>query len=450
MVNLFDLLTTTGNKITNASNTLFDKLGPDSTPQLDTIQLGDDGNIDTAQSLHLQNRVKPLTPKESLFGRTLEENIQTINPENNSAEMTTIRDYRPGLFSDIASGYNENRNNAISMNNFGNNTLSDGRRKGFAYRLGEGLGSLARIGDSPLGRSLLIGGLVGATGGSGLDALVYGAQTGMLNQSNRLRDQAYRNSLEDQGLDTSNLRGYMTDSTYKNILDAKTLQDNAAWRKMYFDAQQQQNEISRILAQEKFEYQKRQDAIENAMGWAKLKNKPGRILTTGASDGLSATAQGVEQMNTLKDKISKLPKRAVTPGIAQAAKLNPFDTDVQAFNQYVKTYKQVIGKGLEGGVLRKEDEYKYDQIIPKLGDTTAVLNKKAQQLHQMLVNKYNTDLDFYGRAGYDISGFDTMSQYWGNNNTATESLNPGYAEGTVIKNKQGKRMIMRDGQWQAL
>lgn len=392
MVNLFDLLTTTGNKITNASNTLFDKLRPDSTPQLDTIQLADDSNVDAAQSLRLQNGIKPLTPKERLFGRTLEENIQTINPEINSAEMTTIRDYRPGLFSDIASGYNENRNNAISMNNFGNNTLSDGRRKGFAYRLGEGLGSLARIGDSPLGRSLLIGGLVGATGGSGLDALAYGAQTGMLNQSNRLRDQAYRNSLEDQGLDTSNLRGYMTDSTYKNILDAKTLQDNAAWRKMYFDAQQQQNEISRILAQEKFNYQKQQDARENALKSRGLDIQEERYgnqekKNQKISNDIASVNAIEQQLNQFSSMFKDMPGKFESNTIGNLRSWTGFQSPQQAeFESRKNLLFNKIARDLGGekGVLSDQDIARVKEAMPLYTDSLEQKQAKMNAIYDLL------------------------------------------------------------------
>ena len=137
----------------------------------------------------------------------------------------------------------------------------------------------------------------------------------------------------------------------------------------------------------------------------------GARLTSSAAENLSGTYQGINQMTGLKSKIDKLPKRITTPGIAQLSAMNPLDTDAQTFNQYVKTYKQVIGKGLEGGVLRKEDEYKYDQIIPKLGDTKAVLKKKADQLQDMLVDKYKTDIDFYGMAGYNTGNFPGLDFY---------------------------------------
>jgi hypothetical protein len=95
--------------------------------------------------------------------------------------------------------------------------LDNGNKKGLAYKLGEGLGSFAKLAESPLGRSLLVGGIVGASGGSGLEALSYGAQTGMLNQANRMKDQMYRAELKKMGFDTSGIRGYIGDDTFNKI-----------------------------------------------------------------------------------------------------------------------------------------------------------------------------------------------------------------------------------------
>ena len=73
------------------------------------------------------------------------------------------------------------------MNNFGDNKLPDGRDKGFAYRLGEGLGSIARVGESPLGRGLLTGAAIALLGGGPAQALAYGGTATALNQGNRGR-----------------------------------------------------------------------------------------------------------------------------------------------------------------------------------------------------------------------------------------------------------------------
>lgn len=75
---------------------------------------------------------------------------------------------------------------------------------------------------------------------------------------------------------------------------------------------------------------------------------------------------------------------------ARTSKINPFqllDPKAQKFKQLTAATKQIIGKGLEGGVLRKEDEDKYTAILPQPGDTTDILTSKASQLDKLLEQK---------------------------------------------------------------
>lgn len=138
-----------------------------------------------------------------------------------------------GALRDVAGGYNENLNNAISLNNFGQNETPDGRKKGFAYRLGEGLGSISRFAQSPLGRGLIVGGLVGATGGDALPMLAYGAGTTMQNQANRMNDKLYRNELKQ-----TYQQSIMNDPRYNTLTSAedKQIQDYIKQSPEYLNA----------------------------------------------------------------------------------------------------------------------------------------------------------------------------------------------------------------------
>ena len=100
-----------------------------------------------------------------------------------------------GIFPDIAAGARENFATGFAAPNLFDDKTSDGRNKGFAYRLGEGLGTMGRFLESPLGRGLITAGIVGATGGSGLEALAYGGQAGSLNQRLRQQDRMFRNEM---------------------------------------------------------------------------------------------------------------------------------------------------------------------------------------------------------------------------------------------------------------
>lgn len=71
----------------------------------------------------------------------------------------------------------------------------------------------------------------------------------------------------------------------------------------------------------------------------------------------------------------------------------------------IKLAKQIIGKGLEGGVLRKEDEAKYDAILLTMSDPPDVAVGKIDGLVQSLQNKRQTELENLQMAGRDVSKF---------------------------------------------
>lgn len=67
--------------------------------------------------------------------------------------------------------------------------------------------------------------------------------------------------------------------------------------------------------------------------------------------------------------------------------------------------KQVIGKALEGGVLRKEDEKKYEKILPTIYDPPPVVTTKLAGLKTALTQRRQTLLDALSDAGYDTADY---------------------------------------------
>lgn len=134
---------------------------------------------------------------------------------------------------------------------------------------------------------------------------------------------------------------------------------------------------------------------------AKGSEKPkGKILPSNRVTELSESASGLDLLGNLR----KGTPPGMNPLTSWFRTKNPFDTDAQTFNQYLATTKQVIGKALEGGVLRLEDEKKYEKILPKGSDTRGVRRRKEAQLAEMIANKRNRALQDLGAAGYDIEG----------------------------------------------
>ena len=71
----------------------------------------------------------------------------------------------------------------------------------------------------PITRGLITGGLVLATGGNPLDAITYGSQAGIKNMQYKQQDSSNRASLQQYGIDTSKMSGYLTDDRAKQYIE---------------------------------------------------------------------------------------------------------------------------------------------------------------------------------------------------------------------------------------
>jgi MazG family protein len=104
---------------------------------------------------------------------------------------------------------------------------------------------------------------------------------------NKTNDRIYRNDLARNGIDTSDIKGFIDNNTYGNLIRSQQIRDNAEWRKL-------QNETMQDLRNREFEYRKRQDAIENAQNWEKIKMTEGRTsVLSGVPNSLPAMVKAV-------------------------------------------------------------------------------------------------------------------------------------------------------------
>ena len=112
--------------------------------------------------------------------------------------------------------------------------------KNIMNRIGEGLGTVMRFADSPLGKGLIVGGLVGATGGNPAQMLGYGIQTGAKAQNVQMRNQLYRQKLKSLGYtdqDLEKIKGYIGGDEYKTISDGMYKQGMLDYRDMLLQNQ---------------------------------------------------------------------------------------------------------------------------------------------------------------------------------------------------------------------
>lgn len=175
--------------------------------------------------------------------------------------------------------------------------------------------------------------------------------------------------------------------------------------------------------------------IANAMALAKGKEQVirglGREIPASQATELGDIETSVNQLDNMMNNAATLNLQFAPSDIVRA--LNPWDTEAKGFQQVVASTKQVIGKGLEGGVLRKEDEYKYAKIIPQLGDTREVLQRKYEQLRSMLQLKHEGMKKGLGSAGFDIKGFGNIP---GSDVDITKTESP--IKANIISQPKGK------------
>lgn len=131
----------------------------------------------------------------------------------------------------------------------------------------------------------------------------------------------------------------------------------------------------------------------------------GKPLPKSISERVSDAQSAIDNLITLKSYIDSPDVKSISgPVSGRTFGANPFSTTAQNFEGIRATAKQVIGKYLEGGVLREADEKKYEKIVPGLKMLEDTQQNQAAELYNTLKKKLVRDLDSYEKSGYDVSG----------------------------------------------
>ena len=341
-----------------------------------------------------------------------------------------------GLLNDIRSGAKENFATGFAAPNWEQTITPDGRKKGLGYRLGEGLGSFARFAESPLGRGLLMAGIVGASGGSGLEALGYGTGAGLLNQQSRMKDKMYRNELEKMGFDTTGITGYVGDDTFNKIYQSKQLQDNAEYRNALLKGQRLEQDALLAQKQAELQHKKMSEAADRALKSRELDIKEYQALNEGK--GTQNKGDMVfSQLQLLEDAFKNMPQSKAAIGSKAKALLTGSTNLVGLRNDDVTAYEAIrnplvttLARTIAGekGVLTDKDFARAEKMVPTSFDSAEQAQAKFKEIRKLV--------------GVSLGGSIPQVQTQAQDKTPTE--------GTIIENKQGQRMIMRGGQWQAM
>ena len=139
----------------------------------------------------------------------------------------------------------------------------------------------------------------------------------------------------------------------------------------------------------------------------------GRPVTSGDAGRLSELDSSLDDLSTLRQTIEGVqgatgPSAAIGAALPNVVtNLTGWGTEAKQKQAVIDRVKQVIGKALEEGVLRKEDEAKYAKILPTIGDPPEVVTTKLNGLQRAIEQKRQRDIDALEDANYDVSKFRT-------------------------------------------
>ena len=292
-----------------------------------------------------------------------------------------------GLLNDIRSGVRENFATGFAAPNWEQTITPDGRKKGLGYRFGEGLGSFARFAESPLGRGLIMAGIVGSSGGSGLEALGYGTGAGLLNQQSRMKDKMYRNELEKMGFDTTGITGYVGDDTFNKIFQSKQLQDNAEYRNAMLASQQKNQDLANRMAQDRLEYQKMSDAADRALKSRGLDIQEQKLLDNKNNGNIGNLQAVSNQLKRFEDSFATMPNKLESNTFGRLRAATGFQTKEEAnFDSQRTLLFNKIARDLGGekGVLSDQDIKRIEKSLPSYTDSAVQKQAKMQAIYDLL------------------------------------------------------------------
>ena len=185
--------------------------------------LAQTNNLTTEQALGgvmqgLNYGDKNIAQKQADLGINIPQNAEQVGLANQGKFNTYDTVRRGGLLNDLASGYQENVSKGFNVNNL------MPQDKSFATRVGEGLGSLVRFYDKPIGRMATATGLSVLTDEA--NPLAEGVKAYVGRQKNVTADKVYRNQLKQLGMsdeELNNIKGNITKEIYEGVTSGMKL-----------------------------------------------------------------------------------------------------------------------------------------------------------------------------------------------------------------------------------
>lgn len=131
----------------------------------------------------------------------------------------------------------------------------------------------------------------------------------------------------------------------------------------------------------------------------------GKPLLSGEINKFNDFRSGLNTLGRLSTEVSKTGAAskagAMLPGFL--TEMTGLGTESKARQAVLDQAKQVVGKAMEGGVLRKEDEAKYMRILPIISDPPDVAKAKLENLKSVMAQDAEIYLETLEAAGRNVT-----------------------------------------------
>ena len=376
-------------------------------PIIPLVQANEQGGLETdpvkmAQAeLSLRQASTPLTTKDRLFGRDMEQDYQAINPETGQAQMATLTNHKPGFFEDFGRGFQENATQGFDVNN-----LAPVQGKGLATRLGEGLGTLARFYDKPIGRMAVATGLSMLTDEA--NPLNEGVKAYVGRQNNMTRDKAYRQSLINMGVDEAQVNaipGIMSDDVYKNLINALNAQEMRKYRELYLTNQQEQNKIMNQFRRDQLKAQEAERAADREdraatraltargqnlnydIAMRRLEYEANKETAAERKEKakLKQAQNTINMINKAKETVKNNPKAfGYVQGVLGADVSNRIFKGGTQARSTINSVAAEYRKYLTGAQMSDKERLDYEKFLPSPKDNARILNDKLNAMSDVI------------------------------------------------------------------
>lgn len=140
-------------------------------------------------------------------------------------------------------------------------------------------------------------------------------------------------------------------------------------------------------------------------GGGSLTGEGGKPLLSGEINKFNDFRSGLNTLGRLSGEVEKTGAAskagAMVPGLV--TELTGIGTEAKSRQAVLDQAKQVVGKAMEGGVLRKEDEAKYMRILPIISDPPDVAKAKLENLKSVMAQDAEIYIETLEAAGRNVT-----------------------------------------------